>query len=261
MAIRILLSSDGAAAAAHLIDGPVTIGGSRADGIPVPALPPAALHVDARPAGLLLRPTTTGLRVGGRGVPPGSRRLLRPGERASLRGLSLELPVSRPDVPTRVAAAALLRSEGGDGLPAGPRLVVLSGPDAGEHVAAEGDLVIGRGRSAALRVRDPAASRRHARVHLEAGCATVEDLGAKNPLKVNGVRIERCPTPLRGGDRLTIGQTEVVYEEDPSPPLVSRVPCPAPVRRKPGRRASPLMAAALLAAAATALAIASSCWG
>lgn len=262
---EIVLQAGTAEPGRRWVHGVATLGGSQADTIAVPALPPAALRLEPCAAGLVVRPAVAGLRLAGHPVAPGSARLLRPGERAILRGLALELPPEATDGPTRVGAAALLRQAvDGRAFHPGPHLVVLTGDDAGERVALPPELVIGRGRAAGLRIRDPGASRRHARVVRGAAEVTIEDLGAKNRLRVNGVAVERRPVALRPGDRITVGETELAYEDgghravDP----MSRTPrprSPCPPHRRARRGARPLAATGLLAATAAALAAASSC--
>jgi hypothetical protein len=252
--------------------GPTTLGGSQADGIAVPGLPPAALRLEPRPAGLLVSPAAAGLRVGPRPVAPGARRLLRPGERASFQRLSLGVPLPPCADRTRATAAALMREAARDpGGPEGPHLVVLTGPLAGRRAALAPGLVVGRGRTAGLRLADAAASRRHARFQLGPEGVTVEDLGSKNRLRVNGVPVERQPIPLRPGDLLLIGETELAYEGPTGPPASPPAAGPARASLTPRARRSfrafpalpagarPLVAAALLAISAAALAAIASC--
>lgn len=261
MPTEIVLLAGGATTRRGL-DGPTTLGGSRADGIAVDGLPPGAVRLEPCAPGLIVRPTAPGLRVAGHPVAPGTCRLLRPGERASFRGCTLELSGAALDGPTRVAAAAVLRGAFGGAGPRGPHLVVLTGAQAGERAAIAQDLVIGRGRAAGLRLRDPAASRRHARVRLGPGGATVEDLGAKNRLRLNGVRAERRPLPLRAGDRITIGETDLAFDDGrPVAAAARRPPSPAPSARPPAPTSRALLAGGLLAASAAALSAMASCGG
>lgn len=70
------------------------------------------------------------------------------------------------------------------------------------------------GREAACDVQlpdDPTVSRRHARLTLRDGQVLVADLGSSHGTAVNGQLIH-APTPLRRGDRLTIGQTTLQLE-------------------------------------------------
>jgi pSer/pThr/pTyr-binding forkhead associated (FHA) protein len=119
---------------------------------------------------------------------------------------------------------------------------------------------VGRGRAASVRLRDPQASRAHARVRLGADGASVEDLGAKNGLRVNGVRLERrAVVPLAPGDELGVGETLLAFEA----PGAASAEGPAPAAPRTGgtrRRAAPthLAAAALLALSAAALLVAAS---
>jgi hypothetical protein len=248
------------------LEGPIIVGGSPADGIVTPGLPPGALRLEARPAGILLAPAVAGLRVAGHAVTVGSTRLLRPGERAVLRGVSLEVVLEEPCVDTRVAAAALLReAAAGACAPTLPHLVVLTGPDAGRRLPLGDQEVLGRGRGASLSLADPRVSRRHVRLRLVSGGATIEDLGAKNGVRLNGVRIERRALPISPADEITLGDTTLALS---APVPGATKPCAA--NRSPRRREgissqplrarrrlrAPLVAAALLALSAAALALA-----
>ncbi|HVI94983.1 MAG TPA: FHA domain-containing protein [Anaeromyxobacter sp.] len=246
-------------AEARVLDGNATAGGSRADAIVVPGAPPGAVRLEPCAAGVVVQAAATGVRAAGRALPPGARRLLRPGERLELAGACISIVPPPAPESTRAAAAALLRSAA-DGAPLpGARLVVLTGRDAGRTLRLGPDQVLGRGRSAALRIPDRLASRRHARVRLGADGARVEDLSSKNGVFVNDVRIEGA-CALRPGDTLAVGETLLALEDaagvavpaPPVPPGSGARPPRAP--RVTVRRA----AAALLALSAAALALAGS---
>jgi hypothetical protein len=195
-------------------------------------------------------------------VAPGERRLLRPGEEAELQGVTLALAGAPPPVEdgTRCAAAALLRGAAAGEIAAGAALVVLSGPAAGARHPLGAEATLGRGRAATIRLFDPRASRLHARLRSVAGGVTLEDLGSKNGVRLDGVRIEaRRPYPLTPSQELSVGDTLLALE----PP--ARVPAadPRPVRgASPARSVSAialrLATAALLALSAAALALAGS---
>ncbi len=272
MQCELVVRVPGTEPAARAVEGPLTLGGSRADGILVPGFPPAALQLEPRAAGLVLCPAAPGLHVAGRAVAPGGRRLLQPGERASWGPVTLELtfkptsgpPPARPES-TRLEAAAVLRGALSDSSPPpGPHLVVLTGRDAGARVPVAPEVLIGRGRGADLRLDDPTISRRHARLRLGPGGAVLEDLGAKNRLRVNGVPAERRPVSIRPGDRITLGETELAFHgrlprTDPSLPDAGVAAPPARAGRvKAAAGLRPLLVAALLAFSAAALALASS---
>jgi hypothetical protein len=250
----LLVHRPGAAPEARPITAAARAGGSLADDIHLPACPPGAMRLLPCAAGVVVEAVAAGVRVAGHPVAPGARRLLRPGEQAELHGAAIALPLPPADVPTRAAAAALLRAAA-DGRPpgAGPALVVLSGPSAGLRLPLAGDQVLGRGRRADVVLPDLRASRLHARVRVGPGGVTVEDLRSKNGLRVNGVRVERLPVTLRAGDAVTLGETDLAVEAGlgPEPPPAA----PAPSSRR-GKRRGHALAAALLALSAAALALA-----
>ncbi len=239
------------------VASPLRAGGSQADDIHLPGCPPSALGLVPCAAGVVVEAVACGVRVGGTPVAPGTRRLLRPGERAELHRAALVLEAAKAREGTRAAAGALLRDAAAGSAPvAGVHLVVLSGPAAGTRHPLLAEQTLGRGRAATIAIPDAHASRIHARIRLGPDGATVEDLGSKNGVRVNGVRIERCPCTIRPGDELGIGETALaLLDLDPSQPLGS---APAPLPARGPRPASHLVAAALLALSAAALALAAS---
>jgi DNA-binding winged helix-turn-helix (wHTH) protein len=74
----------------------------------------------------------------------------------------------------------------------------------GEHPLVEGENLIGRGPEAAIRIDDSEVSRRHARIVVEGGNATIEDLGSKNGTFLRGNRL-RQPARLADADEIWIG--------------------------------------------------------
>lgn len=80
----------------------------------------------------------------------------------------------------------------------------------------EAPLVMGRSTACQLVLDDALVSRRHAQVRLVHGVPTVEDLGSVNGVHVNGARIT-APTPLRAGDRVLVGNEEIVARTGPRP--------------------------------------------
>lgn len=75
---------------------------------------------------------------------------------------------------------------------------------------ADGDHVIGRGPECAVRVNTPKTSRRHARITIEKGHATLEDLGSRNGTHLGTQRVEG-PTPLADGDEIDIGSAVLIF--------------------------------------------------
>jgi hypothetical protein len=72
-------------------------------------------------------------------------------------------------------------------------------------------LVVGRSRECDLVLDDPSASRRHAELRPDGGGWRIVDLGSTNGIEVNGRRLPWAV--LADGDVVTIGQTELLFEE------------------------------------------------
>ncbi len=120
--------------------------------------------------------------------------------------------------PARLSDATGLHSATGgmrpdlDGLD--PRLVVERAPGhtAGmEYEVGEG-AVLGRGDQAEIRLEDPFASSRHARLVRQGGAVVLEDMGSTNGTYLNEELLSG-PQPLHPGDRVRIGDSEFTYLE------------------------------------------------
>jgi len=94
-----------------------------------------------------------------------------------------------------------------------PQLVVERAPghESGMIYDIDGDLVLGRGDRAEIRLEDPFASGRHARIFEQAGAVVIEDLGSTNGTYLNEEVLE-SPRPLHPGDRVRIGDSEFTFE-------------------------------------------------
>jgi len=93
-----------------------------------------------------------------------------------------------------------------------PRLVVERAPGhtpGMEYDVGEG-AVLGRGDQAEIRLEDPFASSRHARLTLQGGIVVLEDLGSTNGTYLNE-ELLTGPQPLHPGDRVRIGDSEFTY--------------------------------------------------
>lgn len=73
----------------------------------------------------------------------------------------------------------------------------------------EGEFAVGRNASCQLSLDDPLVSRRHALLLVGPDMVTVEDLGSRNGVVVNGDRIQGRVL-LRAGDRIQIGSQEMI---------------------------------------------------
>ena len=96
-----------------------------------------------------------------------------------------------------------------------PRLVVERAPghDSGMIYDLGGDVVLGRGDTAEIRLNDPFASSRHARVYEQGRILVIEDLGSTNGTYLNEELLDG-PRPLHPGDRVRIGDSEFAFEVD-----------------------------------------------
>ena len=96
-----------------------------------------------------------------------------------------------------------------------PQLVVERAPghEPGMIYDIDGDLVLGRGEQAEIRLEDPFASSRHARIFEQAGAVVIEDLGSTNGTYLNE-EVLQTPRPLHPGDRVRIGDSEFTFEVD-----------------------------------------------
>ncbi|MBE3097081.1 MAG: winged helix-turn-helix domain-containing protein [Planctomycetes bacterium] len=80
----------------------------------------------------------------------------------------------------------------------------------------DGENVIGRDKDAAVPIEDATVSRRHARLVVGAGGATLEDLGSKNGSYVGGVRVTGA-VPVTDGDHLKIGSVILTFRSLATP--------------------------------------------
>ncbi len=85
-------------------------------------------------------------------------------------------------------------------------LVVEEGPDRGREYDLEGgEVLLGRGETAAVRLGDAAVSREHCRIRLDTEGIRVVDLGSRSGTRIDGTRVESAP--LEPGSRLEVGST------------------------------------------------------
>jgi pSer/pThr/pTyr-binding forkhead associated (FHA) protein len=80
----------------------------------------------------------------------------------------------------------------------------------------EGDNLIGRTPDCAVRIDSSQVSRHHARIRVDAGHATIEDLASKNGTFVEGARL-RSARPLRDGEHVCIGPALLIFREGYGP--------------------------------------------
>jgi len=118
-------------------------------------------------------------------------------------------PVQPPSDATGLYSATARPGSSGD---LEPRLVVERAPGhtpGMEYEIGEG-AVMGRGDQAEIRLEDPFASSRHAKLTRQGGIVVLEDLGSTNGTYLNE-EILAGPQPLHAGDRVRIGDSEFTY--------------------------------------------------
>ncbi|UQA61660.1 FHA domain-containing protein [Polyangium aurulentum] len=77
-----------------------------------------------------------------------------------------------------------------------------------------GEFIVGRGPECQLAVDDPLVSRKHAALHVRKDGVVAQDLGSRNGVLVNGLKIDG-PRELSPGDKIRIGNQEIIiYKTD-----------------------------------------------
>ena len=125
---------------------------------------------------------------------------------------------------------------------AAPTLEVVRGENAGETFDVKASTSIGRERDNDVILLDLKASRHHAQIYLKDDQWLLEDLGSANGTFLNDTQVT-APRTLRSGDRIAVGETELVFAipgqpgpepvpaaaaEQPQAESASPAPVPAP---------------------------------
>jgi serine phosphatase RsbU (regulator of sigma subunit)/pSer/pThr/pTyr-binding forkhead associated (FHA) protein len=79
------------------------------------------------------------------------------------------------------------------------------------HPLQEANVSIGRAAECTIPIKDRYLSRKHAEIVVVDGRWHLKDLGSANGTYLNGTRVER-DMPLKPGDRIRLGDTEIVFE-------------------------------------------------
>jgi hypothetical protein len=104
--------------------------------------------------------------------------------------------------------------------------LVLVLPD-GSRVPITGELTIGRGEQATVRILAPTVSRAHARILPGPGGPLLEDTGSRFGTLLDGAAVTE-PRPLRAGSEIRVGDVMlVVHSDGPPPPLAQELPAGA----------------------------------
>jgi pSer/pThr/pTyr-binding forkhead associated (FHA) protein len=89
---------------------------------------------------------------------------------------------------------------------ASPTLICFTSDTPRQYELRKRSITIGRGSNCEIQLLTHFVSREHARLYNRDGVVTIEDLGSKNGVFVNSVRVES--QMLQHGDWLTIGETQ-----------------------------------------------------
>src|SRR5690606_9530419 len=116
----------------------------------------------------------------------------------SWRAASLAIRVGSSRTSTEIPVASPLNDNPAYGLRVGREIVKLDKPI----------LSIGRAEACDIVLSSALVSRQHARVHVSPEGVSIEDLGSRNGVVVNGVPIEAI-TPLNQGDTILLGDEQL----------------------------------------------------
>ena len=118
-----------------------------------------------------------------------------------------ELPLAAIDA---AALPRVAQDQAADGASA-PTLLCLTGDAPKRFALTKKTITVGRGPQCDLQILTHFVSREHARLVSSDGITLIEDLGSRNGVFVNSVRVDR--RHLRQGDLVTIGETQFRFVE------------------------------------------------
>jgi hypothetical protein len=240
-----------------LAHGITRLGGGPADDIVIAGLEPGLLKLELGQGQLTLTARHP-VRVGAAVFPARVPRLLLDGEVVTLSsGVSVRRRVdearraSRKNVGTAFVARGLLAGDLAPETTRAATFTCVTGLDQGQTFAvAFTESIIGRADDAHVRIRDRAASRRHAALVRVGNAWLLTPLSTTNGVFVNGVRVRRAQ-PLGSGDVVELGHTVLRFESaerapeeltviEPVAPVVSveplaptpEAPAPLPTHRR-----------------------------
>ncbi|HEY6051490.1 MAG TPA: FHA domain-containing protein, partial [Thermoanaerobaculia bacterium] len=111
----------------------------------------------------------------------------------------------------------------------------LLGRHGREIALSEGESIVGRDADSTVFIDDGSVSRRHARIRIAAGEATIEDLQSKNGTAVRGKKIS-LPQTLQDGDVIGFGFLDLTYRVFPLSGSTETAGSSARRRREKGDR-------------------------
>ncbi len=203
----------------------VTVGRSAGSDVLLPHQAVSGQHATfrAQGAGWVVQDegSTNGTRVNGSAIPPGRPKPLRTGDIVDVGGFAVRVEVgvavtaaTSVDRTSALARRLVRELVDPEGTAPPPRLLVLNGPDEGKALDVPeppARLLVGRGESCDLALKDADASREHAEIVRDLDGVIVRDLGSKNGVLVNDRRVTE--RRLRDRDEVLVGATVLVYED------------------------------------------------
>ncbi len=109
-----------------------------------------------------------------------------------------------------------------DRAPGGARSRFYLALDERRFFLMDGNNIIGRAPDATVQIDSPSVSRLHARIHIENGVATLEDLGSKNGTLLNGARIDTA-SALSDGNEIRVGTIALTFRAVPASDVTETV--------------------------------------
>ncbi len=121
---------------------------------------------------------------------------------------AIDFSLPKTESPNLVRAAGL---EANADNASAPALLCLTGDAPKRFALTKKAVIVGRGPKCDLQILTHFVSREHARLTVSGGTVVIEDLGSRNGVYVNAVRVDRHA--LQQGDLLTIGETQFRFME------------------------------------------------
>ncbi|HUF18430.1 MAG TPA: SpoIIE family protein phosphatase [Thermoanaerobaculia bacterium] len=91
------------------------------------------------------------------------------------------------------------------------------------HSLDDSPVTLGRAAECTIPIKDRYLSRKHAEIVSSNGGWVLKDCGSANGTFLNGTRVQH-DLPLKSGDRIKLGDTEIVFQSDPSTERMISVP-------------------------------------
>jgi pSer/pThr/pTyr-binding forkhead associated (FHA) protein len=172
--------------------------------------------------------STHGTEHNGKKIGSGEKRLLRDGDSIAIMSFSITFkttagtlldrqPGEKTEQLARRMVQEVLSSLGGSKMDP-PALRVMNGPDEGKRFEIreeQAEVTMGRSPECDLPLNDQNISRRHCLVKRNWNGFTAQDLGSKNGVLVNGLKIEGAHN-IKDGDEIQIGGVKLIFIDPPS---------------------------------------------